>query len=55
MSGHGEPTPGRISALLREPMTWVALAALILIVAATAGLAVELYASTSVPMTMNSR
>jgi len=55
MSGHGEPTPGRIAALLRNPMNWVALAVLILIVAATAALGVELYASTSVPMVLNSR
>lgn len=53
MSDQSEPSHGRIAAMLRNPMTWVALAALLLVVAATAALAVELYASTSVPMVIN--
>ncbi len=45
----------RIAAMLRTPMAWIALTLLILIAAATAAVGVELYASTSQPMVVNSR
>ncbi len=49
------PPHRRLAALLRAPMTWIALAVLMLVVAGTAAVAVELYASTSEPMVVNSR
>ncbi|MBW8366762.1 MAG: hypothetical protein K0M70_02760 [Arenimonas sp.] len=55
MNAHGEPPQGRLVSILRKPMTWIALALLVLISAATAAVALELYASTSEPMEMNSR
>jgi hypothetical protein len=44
-----------IAAMVRRPMAWITLALLILVIAATAAVAVELYASTSEPMVVNSR
>ena len=41
--------------MLRTPMAWIALGLLILVVAGTAAVAVELYASTSEPMMVNPR
>lgn len=49
------PPISRIAAMLRQPATWIALAVLIMVAAATAAVAVELYASTSVPMVLNPR
>jgi hypothetical protein len=52
----GIPPPRRrLAAMLRSPMAWIAASLLVLVVAATAALAVELYASTSEPMVVNSR
>lgn len=45
----------RIAGLLRAPMVWIGLALLALVIAATATVGVELFASTSEPMVLNSR
>jgi len=55
MSPSGPPTPRRIATILRAPMAWIALTLLILVVAATVAVAVELFSSTSQPMVVNSR
>lgn len=55
MSPERPPGHRRIAAILRAPMAWIALALLILVVAATLAVAVELYASTSEPMVVNPR
>lgn len=41
--------------MLRTPMAWIGVVLLILVVAGTAAVAVELYASTSEPMVVNPR
>lgn len=45
----------RFATLLRRPMAWIALALLVVVMAATLAVAVELYASTSEPMVVNPR
>jgi hypothetical protein len=55
MSPPRPPVHHRFAAMLRAPMTWIALALLLLVVAGTATVAVELYSSTSEPMVVNSR
>ena len=55
MSSPQPPPNRRIAALLRAPMAWIALVVLLVVVAATAAVALELYASTSEPMVVNSR
>ena len=49
------PPNRRMAALLRAPMAWIAVALLLVVVAATAAVAVELYSSTSQPMVVNPR
>ncbi len=55
MSPSLPPSHHRLAAILRAPMTWIALVLLLLVVAGTATVAVELYASTSAPMVVNPR
>ncbi len=55
MSPSGPPAQRRLAAILRAPMAWIALVLLILVVAATVAVAVELFSSTSEPMVVNSR
>ncbi|MCX7034433.1 MAG: hypothetical protein NT046_10750 [Arenimonas sp.] len=55
MNGTRPSANGRIVAWLRAPLAWVALSLLLLMAAGTAAVAVELYASTSQPMVLNSR
>lgn len=55
MNPNPPPSNRRIAALLRAPMAWIAVALLLVVVAATAAVAVELYASTSEPMVVNPR
>ena len=55
MSPRLPPSNRRIAAILRAPMVWIGLAVLLLVVAATAAVGVELFASTSEPMVVNPR
>ena len=55
MSPRLPPSNRRFAALLRAPMAWIAVALLLCVAAATAAVALELYASTSEPMVVNSR
>jgi len=55
MRAQSPPATRWLATMLRKPMTWITLALLVLIAAATAAVGVELYASTAMPMVMNPR